>query len=113
MRRPCLDCGVLTDGKTRCSACTRARQRRRDAMRGSSAQRGYDAQYYRNRERVLASSPACVYCGRQADTVDHVLPVRLGGTSILDNLVPACRRCNLSRGAKLGNARRWHGSAAG
>ncbi len=40
----------------------------------------------------------CAYCGRQvtfADaSMDHVLPLSLGGPSTWENLVNACRRCN-------------------
>ena len=31
--------------------------------------------------------------------VDHVIPVSRGGTSHIDNLVPACRTCNMSKGS--------------
>jgi 5-methylcytosine-specific restriction endonuclease McrA len=30
----------------------------------------------------------------RAYTVDHILPIRDGGTNEPDNLVPACKRCN-------------------
>lgn len=46
---------------------------------------------------------SCWWCGRPAGTVDHVVPVVLGGKHELANLVPACARCNYSRGAALGN----------
>ena len=46
---------------------------------------------------------ACWWCGRYAGTVDHVVPVVLGGGHELANLVPACQRCNYSRGATVGN----------
>lgn len=36
----------------------------------------------------------CVYCGRPAATVDHVLPVSRGGPSSWDNVVAACAPCN-------------------
>ena len=36
----------------------------------------------------------CQYCGRPADTVDHVRPVAAGGTDDMNNLVAACRECN-------------------
>jgi 5-methylcytosine-specific restriction endonuclease McrA len=45
----------------------------------------------------------CWWCGQPAGTVDHVLPVVLGGGHELANLVPACKRCNYSRGAAVGN----------
>lgn len=36
----------------------------------------------------------CAYCPAPADTIDHVLPVALGGRTTPDNCVPACRSCN-------------------
>ena len=36
----------------------------------------------------------CVYCGRRAETIDHVHPRSRGGKHTWDNVVAACRRCN-------------------
>jgi 5-methylcytosine-specific restriction endonuclease McrA len=40
----------------------------------------------------------CAYCGRKVDyedmQVDHFTPRNIGGTNDMDNLMPACRRCN-------------------
>ncbi len=46
---------------------------------------------------------ACWRCGAWADTVDHVIPVVLGGDHSLDNLRPACSFHNYSAGAAVGN----------
>lgn len=43
----------------------------------------------------------CVYCGRRADTRDHVVPRSRGGANTADNLVAACKRCNNAKGDKL------------
>ena len=40
---------------------------------------------------------------RYAGTIDHVLPVALGGTHDPANLRPACGSCNSSTGASMGN----------
>ena len=45
----------------------------------------------------------CKYCGRRLNpfrefSVDHVIPVSKGGGDDIDNLVPACRSCNISKG---------------
>lgn len=40
----------------------------------------------------------CVYCGRRAGCLDHIVPVELGGPDDIDNLVAACRPCNSSKG---------------
>jgi 5-methylcytosine-specific restriction endonuclease McrA len=45
----------------------------------------------------------CYRCGRWAGTIDHVIPLALGGDHSLSNLRPACQRCNSSTGASLGN----------
>jgi len=46
----------------------------------------------------------CQYCGRKPAkselTVDHVLPKVRGGRSTWENLVCACQRCNLRKGAR-------------
>ena len=44
----------------------------------------------------------CFYCGlvvrdRRLRTVDHLTPVRRGGESTEENLVPACRTCNRAK----------------
>lgn len=40
----------------------------------------------------------CYYCGRKVGrenlTMDHVVPLVRGGTSVKNNLVPACKECN-------------------
>jgi 5-methylcytosine-specific restriction endonuclease McrA len=50
-----------------------------------------------------AMGRSCYRCGAYATTVDHVIPVVLGGSHDLGNLRPACARCNFSTGAALGN----------
>lgn len=37
----------------------------------------------------------CYYCGRAGRlTVDHMIPLKRGGTNDIANIVPACRSCN-------------------
>lgn len=44
----------------------------------------------------------CAYCGERSDlTQDHVVPVALGGHFSIGNLLPACGKCNSSKGDKL------------
>jgi 5-methylcytosine-specific restriction endonuclease McrA len=42
----------------------------------------------------------CAYCGGAAETVDHVVPKALGGTSSWRNCVACCRPCNARKGKK-------------
>ena len=44
----------------------------------------------------------CQYCGHGTKdlTIDHVVPRRHGGQSVWENLVCACRKCNIRKGDK-------------
>lgn len=44
--------------------------------------------------------PACHYCDEPATEIDHLTPISRGGTGDLENLAPACRSCNASKGDK-------------
>ena len=39
----------------------------------------------------------CAYCDSPAETIDHIIPVKLGGLTCRGNLLPACRSCNSSK----------------
>jgi 5-methylcytosine-specific restriction endonuclease McrA len=46
----------------------------------------------------------CHWCRKKIQgplQIDHVLPLSKGGTNRLENVVPCCARCNLSKGSKL------------
>jgi 5-methylcytosine-specific restriction endonuclease McrA len=41
----------------------------------------------------------CYYCGGEANQVDHVIPISKQGDPMdSDNMVSACKRCNVSKG---------------
>ena len=43
----------------------------------------------------------CQYCGRQAESIDHVLPRSRGGEHTWENVVACCRTCNMRKGDRL------------
>lgn len=47
----------------------------------------------------------CRYCGAGPDDdvleLDHIVPVSKGGQPTIDNLVTACRTCNIGKGTKI------------
>jgi 5-methylcytosine-specific restriction endonuclease McrA len=43
----------------------------------------------------------CQYCAGPAESIDHVTPKSRGGQHIWENVVAACRRCNLRKAAAL------------
>ena len=38
--------------------------------------------------------------GRKYPTVDHIVPLKLGGLDVIDNVQLLCKRCNSAKGAK-------------
>jgi 5-methylcytosine-specific restriction endonuclease McrA len=57
-----------------------------------------------NKKNILKRDAyTCQYCGRNGGermTIDHVIPKSLGGRTVWDNVVSACRSCNLKKGNK-------------
>lgn len=43
----------------------------------------------------------CQYCGDRAETIDHVIPRSRGGTHCWENVVAACRPCNVRKADRL------------
>jgi|1185.fasta_scaffold44474_2 5-methylcytosine-specific restriction endonuclease McrA len=58
----------------------------------------------------LAFGNACAYCGEASvrPSVEHVRPICRGGTTGLENIVPACAACNASKGKRT--VKSWLGS---
>jgi hypothetical protein len=50
--------------------------------------------------KLIEYDGLCAYCGESGTTKDHVIPLSRGGDNTIDNIVPACRLCNSSKGAK-------------
>lgn len=44
----------------------------------------------------------CFYCGKKMSernkTIDHIVPIKNGGSNCIDNIVICCRRCNGFKG---------------
>jgi hypothetical protein len=43
----------------------------------------------------------CTYCAGPCEAVDHVVPLKRGGTNYEGNLTPVCNACNASKSAHL------------
>lgn len=55
-----------------------------------------------NRRAVFARDGyRCQYCAGPAESIDHVVPRSRGGLHDWDNVVAACRPCNLRKGDRL------------
>ncbi len=48
----------------------------------------------------MSTKDGCWYCGKNADTWDHIVSRHKNGTGEIENLVPCCRSCNSKKGKK-------------
>ena len=57
-----------------------------------------------NKKNILKrDAHTCQYCGRNGGermNIDHVIPKSLGGRTVWENVVSACRACNLKKANK-------------
>ena len=52
----------------------------------------------------------CLYCGGAFEDIEHFIPLSKGGMHCWNNLVPACKSCNTSKGGKFPwDWERWQG----
>jgi 5-methylcytosine-specific restriction endonuclease McrA len=75
-------------------------QARRTRKIGCPDSRPVTERDWRNMVRIYGAR--CAYCHADSPlTMDHVIPLARGGRHAIGNLVPACGRCNASKGAAL------------
>lgn len=104
-------CGKIVKDGDRCgcgAAAKRDRDRRADAKRGTSSQRGYTGAWDKAKAGYLAKHPFCVFCGCDTrDTPEGGLPLgvvdhkrRHGGDKAVfwdrNNWQTLCRPCHNS-----------------
>lgn len=70
--------------------------RRRARLRGSGA----ISTEQDRRSRAFMFGNCCAYCGDPYQHLDHLRAIDCGGLDDYFNLVPACERCNCSKGVK-------------
>lgn len=109
-RKPCLTCGVLTDGGSRCerheAEYKRKRNQRLDSLDRIAKKRlKYNSEYQRRarlvRQQARAVPTQCHICKQiiqphEPVNADHLYPELLNESPLL----PAHARCNQSRGNK-------------
>lgn len=65
-----------------------------------------------NKMLIQKEGQYCAYCGSTSDLQwEHIVPLSRGGPDTIDNLVRACRNCNISKGGKTPSElyeNRWH-----
>lgn len=92
--KPCTNCGVLIKGAAQCAKCKTTPR----GTRLSASQRGYNSEWRKVSRLMRQAQPWCSFCGLTFDlTVDHILPLSMGGTNETSNLRVLCRSCNSAR----------------
>lgn len=73
-----------------------------DYMKNQREKGRMRVQRYRERQKIKATheQSKCVYCGKAASEIDHIIPKSKGGSDVPENLVSACKECNHSKGNK-------------
>ena len=62
----------------------------------------YGRQWRKKQAEYLEKNPHCVVCGSLASNVDHIIPVRFGGTDDDENLRSMCHSCHSRHTSKRG-----------
>ena len=58
----------------------------------------YSTKYRELRKAILKRDDyTCSYCGQEATTVDHIIPISKGGVDHESNLTSACTTCNYGK----------------
>jgi hypothetical protein len=85
------------------TAAPELRQVRRARKR--AADYGYRGEHFTESQWLAlldASGGVCLACGAAGDlTVDHIIPLSLGGSNHIENIQPLCERCNCDKGATV------------
>lgn len=86
----------LRSEKGKIAGVLNARKRR------ARKQNNHAAQYTKQQVRQLFGlfDNCCAYCGSIASQIDHAIAIANGGPEAIGNLLPACRKCNLSKSDK-------------
>lgn len=97
---------LITDGRY-CQKHAGVEAKRYDEQRGTSAERGYGAQWRKLRDMFLREHPLCECeeCRRlgrvrAATDVDHIIPRSQGGTDDRANLQALAHECHSRKTAK-------------
>ncbi|MFD7257804.1 HNH endonuclease [Streptomyces sp. NPDC059874] len=106
---------VTHDPKCPCAACRKRRQKahiknfyrrlppdKRHELTHKKRAEAYGVEHvpYSRTDIMRRWGYRCAYCDARATHLDHVHPLSKGGADKESNMLPACARCNLSKGAK-------------
>lgn len=102
-RTPCTadpHCPELVDTPGPCATHAREKRARR---RADETWADYGTDWPTVRHHVLIEEPQCRSCAAPSVDVDHITPLRLGGTNARENLQALCHPCHSRKTARENN----------
>lgn len=98
---PSIGCSNIVSGSDRyCESCSKDRERVDNARRNPENKKIYSRAWQKIRADYLKHFPFCVDCGELASEVDHLIPIKQGGTHDHENLRSRCKKCHSRKTAK-------------
>nr|WP_315871111.1 HNH endonuclease [Trichocoleus desertorum] len=80
----------------RVKACRWKNEQKRRALKAANHHAAFTLEQLQ--EHFSKFNNSCAYCEKLTKlTIDHFIPISLGGSDCLSNIVPACRGCNASK----------------
>lgn len=110
-----ISSGSLLSGNTKSCGCKKGWPKTHGLTKTKEYGRASAAKYRKRKTAATAAtfSPhelvahierigkQCIHCGGNYEHNDHYIPISRGGRNSLDNIVPSCAKCNLSKGGKF------------
>jgi hypothetical protein len=105
IRKPCIECGQLTNGGTRCEQHQTILDQHKEAKRNTPQRQAYKRQMYgpyyrRQRKAVIASATICGICNKPFKPDDRIEADHIYPGQPTSPLQAVHRLCNQKRGAK-------------
>lgn len=103
-RKPCLDCGALTSGASRCDQCALVYARSVDAKRDKSKRTLYGGDYAKRAKQIRDTATTCWICGGGPVVDDPWQADHVISDNPSSPLAASHRSCNIKRALKARNA---------
>lgn len=103
--KPCIECGKLTNGGTRCEQHQKELTQRKELARNTPERKAHKALMYGNnykkqRKQIIATATHCALCQQPFQPGDRIEADHIIPGHPMSPLQPAHRRCNIAKSNK-------------